>query len=137
LNLKKRDFLSGLSSGPVTVVAMRWRERNYSGSEGDATLHTMLHESGHYLGVAPKKLPNERQTDNSYYYDEASLGVGVGPHCSKNVENPEAVEQLPASPECIMYHEFRLTLHFCDKCSESLRGRDLSSPSVNGRSAGY
>jgi hypothetical protein len=137
LNLKKRDFLSGLSSGPVTVVAMRWRERNFSGSEGDATLHTMLHESGHYLGVAPKKLPNERQTDNSYYYDEASLGVGVGPHCSKNVENPETAAQLPASPECIMYHEFRLTLHFCDKCSESLRGRDLASPSVNGRSAGY
>lgn len=137
LNLKKRDFLSGLSSGPVTVVAMRWRERNYGGSEGDATLHTMMHESGHYLGVAPKKLPNERQTDNPYYYDENSLGVGVGPHCSKNRENPATVADLPATPQCIMYHEFRLTMHFCDKCSESLRGRDLSSPSVNGRSAGY
>ncbi|SPD74626.1 hypothetical protein PITCH_A290010 [uncultured Desulfobacterium sp.] len=137
LNLKKRDFLSGCSSGPVTIVAMRWRERNYSGSEGDATLHTMMHESGHFLGVAPKKLPDESQSDNPYYYDEGSLGVGVGPHCSKNVENPATVAELPATPECIMYHEFRLTMHFCDKCSESLRGRDLSSPSVNGRSAGY
>lgn len=137
LNLKKRDFLSGLSWGAITIVGMRWRERNYSGNEGNATMHTMFHESGHYLGVAPKKLPDAAQTNNPRYYDESSLGVGQGPHCSFPVNNPATSAALPANPQCIMYHEFRLTMSFCSNCSESMRARDLSSPSVSGRSAGY
>jgi len=136
LALKKRDSLSGLSWGPITIVAMRWRERNYSGKEGDATLHTMLHESGHYLGVAPKKLPDKTQSANPYYYDEGSLGVGKGPHCSYDKKNPATSADLPATPKCIMYHEFRMTMSFCKNCSVSLRGRDLSSPAVSGKT-GY
>lgn len=137
LNLKKRDFLSGLSWGAVTIVAMRWRERNYSGNERDATMHTMYHESGHYMGVAPKKLPNRSVSNNPYYYDRSSLGVGKGPHCSYPRRNPRTSANLPATPQCIMYHQFRLTLSFCNNCSESLRARDLSSPSVSGRTATY
>lgn len=137
LNLKKRNFLSGLSWGAVTIVAMRWRERNYSGNEGNATMHTMYHESGHYLGVAPKKLPNRAISNNPYFYDQHSLGVGMGPHCSNPRRNPSAVAQLPTTPQCIMYHEFRLTLNFCTNCSDSLRARDLSSPNVSGTTATY
>lgn len=137
LNLKKRDFLSGLSWGPTTIVAMRWRECFYPGKEGDATMHTMLHESGHFLGLAPKKLPDTSQSDNSYYYDENSLGVGKGPHCSYDKPNVTIKAYLPTIPKCIMYHEFEMTMNFCTNCSNSLRARDLSSPKVNGKTAGY
>lgn len=53
LQMKKRGFLSGLSWGPVTLVAMRWREAGYAGQEGDATMHTMLHEAGHFCSNPP------------------------------------------------------------------------------------
>ncbi len=137
LELKKRDFMSGQSRGAITIVAMRWREKNYSGNEGNATLHTMYHEAGHYLGLGPKKLPDTAQSDNPYYYDDTTLGVGIGNHCSYPTQNPATAAALPATPGCIMYHSFKLTMDFCPKCSESLRGRDLSSPPVRGKTAGY
>lgn len=133
LDLKKRDFLSGMSWGPITLVGMRWREKSYPGQEGDAAMHTMFHESGHYLGVAPKKIPDSAKSDNPYYYDEAALGVGLGPHCSYDKENPAVAADLPATPKCIMYHEFRLTMSFCTNCSVSLRARNLMNPSVSGK----
>lgn len=133
LDLKKRDSLSGLSWGPITLVGMRWREKSYPGQEGDAAMHTMFHESGHYLGVAPKKLPDSAKSDNPYYYDEAALGVGVGPHCSDDKENPATAADLPATPKCIMYHEFRMTMSFCTNCSVSLRARNLMNPKVSGK----
>lgn len=137
LALKKRKFGSGLADGPNIFVAMRLRERCCRGKEEDATLHTMFHESGHFLGLAPKKLPNKSQSTNPYYYDEDSLGVGEGPHCSYDKQNPATEADLPATPKCIMFNDFRYTMNFCTNCSNSLRGRDLSSPSVNGKTAGY
>jgi hypothetical protein len=133
LDLKKRDFLSGMSWGPITLVGMRWREKEYPGQEGDAAMHTMFHESGHFLGVAPKKIPDSAKSDNPYYYDEAALGVGVGPHCSYDKENPATAADLPATPKCIMYHEFRVTMSFCTNCSVSLRARNLMNPAVSGK----
>jgi hypothetical protein len=125
LELKKRDSLSGVSWGPITLVAMRWREGGFSGQEGDATMHTMLHEAGHYHKLVPNTLPDG---PNSYYYDATAWGVGGGPHCSCDVENPANSAALPAAPKCIMYHEFRMTMTFCDKCSKALRARDLTNP---------
>jgi len=133
LDLKKRDFLSGMSWGPITLVGMRWREKSYAGQEGDAAMHTMFHESGHFLGVAPKKLPDSAKSANPYYYDEAALGVGLGPHCSYDKENPATAADLPATPKCIMYHEFRLTMSFCTNCSVSLRSRNLMNPAADGK----
>ncbi|MFB0553030.1 MAG: hypothetical protein ACETWQ_06910 [Phycisphaerae bacterium] len=137
LALQERGIGSGLAEGPNIFVAMRCREGKYSGNPEDSTLHTMFHESGHFLGLAPKKLPNKSQSTNPYYYDEDSLRVGRGPHCSYDKENPATKADLPATPDCIMFHDFTFTLNFCTNCSNSLRGRDLSSPSVNGKTAGY
>lgn len=125
LQLKKRDSLSGVSWGPITLVGMRWREGSYSGQEGDATMHTMLHEAGHYFSLVPAALPSG---PNTYHYDATAWGVGGGPHCSSDVENPENSAALPATPSCIMYHQFRMTMNFCDKCSIALRAQDLKNP---------
>lgn len=138
LNLKKRDIMSGQSRGATTIVAMRWREKVFSGSEGPATMKTMTHEAGHFLGLAPKKLPDTTQSDNPYYYDDTTLGVGIGSHCSYNRQNPTTEAQLPSPPQCVMFHvSTRSNGNICTKCSESLRGRDLSSPPVRAKTAGY
>lgn len=125
LQMKKRDFLSGLSWGPVTLVAMRWREAGYVGQEGDATMHTMLHEAGHFHNLVPNTLFDG---PNSYYYDATAWGVGGGPHCSADVENPANSAALPATPTCIMYHEFRFTMTFCEHCLKALRAENLTNP---------
>lgn len=109
LELKKRDSLSGVSWGAITLVGMRWREGSYSGQEGDATMHTMLHEAGHYFSLVPVALPSG---PNTYHYDATAWGVGGGPHCSSDVECPANSAALPAAPKCVMYHQFRMTMNF-------------------------
>ena len=125
LGLKKRDYGSGVSWGPITLVGMRWREAGFTGQEGNATMHTMLHEAGHYHKLVPNALP---EGPNSYYYDATAWGVGGGPHCSCDVANPANSAALPATPKCLMYHEFRMTMTFCDKCLKALRAQDLTNP---------
>lgn len=118
VKLKKRKSLSGVSSGPATIVAMRWREDHYPLKSTEATLHTMLHEAGHFLGLAPKKLPDAAKSNNPNWYNNP----GVGNHCKYDTN------------KCILYHSFRMTLDFCANCSQSLRARDLSSPKVSATS---
>lgn len=118
VKLKKRKELSGVSSGPATIVGMRWRENSYPAKKTSATLHTMLHEAGHFLGLAPTKLPDAAGSNNPNWYNNP----GVGNHCKYNTN------------KCIMYHSFRMTLSFCPNCSQSLKARDLTSPKVSATS---
>jgi len=122
LKLIKQNDLSGLSSDANTIVAMRWREKEFkpTGKEADATLHTMLHEAGHFLGLAPKWMPdNVAHTDAT---KQANWYYQNGNHCHGLAD------------QCIMFASFQLTLNFCDNCGIGLKGRDLSSPKVRGNS---
>jgi len=116
--LKKHDFPSGLSWGAPTLVGMRWRESGYPGKEADATMRTAYHETGHYLGLAPKTLPDTSASASTLWYDSP----GVGDHCKFGPE------------ECTMWHEFRMKINFCPTCKLALRARDHATQ-VSGATA--
>ena len=111
---------SGLQvqTGPATIIGMRWRIRKWHSSPADAgnsTLNTMMHEPGHAMGLAPKKLPDG--TANADHYDKA------GCHCHA------------LSDKCVMYEANSVNVAFCPHCSDGLRGRNLSSLPVSGDSS--
>ena len=110
---------SGLQvpQGPATIIGMRWRERSFFDSDlPNSTLNTMMHEPGHAMGLAPKKLPDG--TANADHYDKD------GCHCHA------------LSNKCVMYEANSINVTFCPHCSDGLRGRNLSSLPVSGDS-GY
>jgi hypothetical protein len=112
---------SGLqvSKGPATIIGMRWRIRTWFNSAGDlanSTLHTMMHEPGHAMGLAPRTLPDD--TANADHYDKN------GCHCHA------------LSNKCIMYESNNTNVAFCPHCSDGLRGRRLSALPISGDS-GY
>ena len=115
--LKKHDVLSGLSWGAPTLVGMRWRESSYVGQETEAASNTAYHEAGHYLGLAPKTLPDTAASASSVWYDSP----GVGNHCKHGPQ------------DCVMWHEFLMKFNFCPTCKLALRARDHSSqvPAAN------
>jgi hypothetical protein len=109
--LKKHDFPSGLSWGAPTLVGMRWRDAGYPGQEPEATMRTAYHESGHYLGLAPKTLPDTAASASTMWYNSP----GVGNHCKYGPE------------DCALWHQFIMKINFCPTCKLALRARDHSS----------
>lgn len=111
---------SGLQTGRSTLVGIRWRERHWRNSPSDindSTLHTMVHEPGHALGLAAQKLPTGE--NNANYY--VSPG---GPHCNA------------LANQCIMYAVNTPSLTLCSNCTDCTKGRNLASLPI-GATAGY
>ncbi len=115
----KWTALSGLQTGPATILGMRWRERLHRASVanlGNSTLNTMMHEPAHAMGLASEKLPPG--TNNPTYYM-----IPGGPHCNA------------LSNGCLMYEANSTSITLCPNCIDSIRGRNLSSLPVDGTSA--
>lgn len=108
---------SGLqASNGSTIVGMRWRERKYNGAElKNRTINTMVHESGHALGLASTTLPDGNALATTY--------VKNGHHCHEKAN------------KCVMWEANLPDTEFCDSCSDALKGRNLSSLPVSGNSA--
>jgi hypothetical protein len=114
----KWNELSGLQTGPATILGMRWRERLHRASAGDlgnSTLNTMMHEPAHAMGLASQKLPTG--ANNPTYYM-----IPGGPHCNA------------LSNRCLMYEANSTSITLCPNCVDSIRGRNLSSLPVYGTS---
>jgi len=111
--VKKLDEWSGEQSATGVLVGMRWREIAYPAQVKDAVRRTELHELGHYLGLCAKKLANAAEGANNRRYDQN------GPHCNYDTN------------KCVMYHAFQMVWDPCDRCSASVRARDLSAPPIN------
>jgi hypothetical protein len=114
----KWTSLSGLQTGPATILGMRWRERLHRASAanlGNSTLNTMMHEPAHAMGLASQKLPTG--TNNPTYYM-----IPGGPHCNA------------LSNGCLMYEANSTSTALCPNCTDSIRGRNLSSLPVYGTS---
>jgi hypothetical protein len=116
--LKKLPEWSGDKTGKCILIGMRFREIGYPGQVPDSARQTTLHETGHFLGLAPAKLGNNAQGANGRLYQSN------GPHCNFNVN------------QCTMYHAFRMVFDYCDHCTGSLKSRDLTSPPI-ASTAGY
>jgi len=102
---------SGLQSGQSTMVGLRWRERRHRASAGDindSTLHTMVHEPGHAIGLASQNLPTGAANTNYY----VSTG---GPHCNA------------LANQCIMWETNTTSLTLCTNCTDCAKGRNLSN----------
>ncbi len=108
IKLIKHDFPSGLSWGAPTLVGMRWREAGFPGQESEATMRTAYHEAGHYLGLAPKTLPDTAASPSSQWYNSP----GVGDHCKFGPQ------------DCTLWHSFIMKIEFCPTCKLALRARD-------------
>ncbi|MFY0570037.1 hypothetical protein ACN28E_40280 [Archangium lansingense] len=102
--------LSGISWGATTIVGMRFRQ----GTLNQPDENTVLHEAGHYLGLAASTLPNETGTANGHYY------FLNGPHCRANGNT------------CLMYDTVSPSVTFCDTCQDAIKGRDFRMPPVQG-----
>ncbi|HUU20658.1 MAG TPA: hypothetical protein VMW72_26160 [Sedimentisphaerales bacterium] len=110
--------LSGLAWGDSTAVAIRWRERTYSGNDlKNSTSNTFIHEIGHNLGLAPKFLADgtERNSPGSWYYKD-------GAHCHE------------LSNKCVMWESNLTKYKFCSKCGDGLKGRKLKTLPIRGDS---
>jgi hypothetical protein len=95
---------------------MRFRERSYSGSGlTNRVRKTMIHESGHNMGMASRYASDGSQPATYY--------VRHGPHCNNN------------SNRCVMYGILSTHYRYCDVCQDGLRARDLSTLPIGGSSA--
>lgn len=120
VTVKQWDELSGLQTGPATIVGMRWREAGYSGPElENRTLNTMLHEPEHAMGLAPST-EVEGGKNNFFYYQD-------GGHCNnlKSTTYPRG--------GCVMMHANSTSIVTCPVCSDVLRARNLSALPVSGK----
>ena len=117
VRLKTLPEWSGDKTGHSILIGMRWRERSYPGQETDSARQTTLHETGHFLGLAPTLIANAAEGANDRYY------VSNGGHCNYNTN------------QCTMYHAFGFVFDFCDRCSGSIKARDLATPPAG--NAGY
>lgn len=114
--LKTWNELSGLQTGPATIIGMRWRERSKSGAAlTNSTLNTMMHEPGHAFGMAATTYPSGGNISTTYFKN--------GHHCSY-------------TPRCLMYESNSGAIDFCPNCRDACRGRNLASLPQSG-SAGY
>ncbi|WP_224366331.1 zinc-dependent metalloprotease [Hyalangium versicolor] len=109
-HLKEYPVLSGISWGPTTIVGMRFRQNTV----GQPDENTVLHEAGHYLGLAASTLPDTGGTGNGRYY------FLNGAHCNSNGNT------------CIMYDTVSPSVVFCDTCKDAIKGRDYTNPPVAG-----
>ncbi len=109
--LLRHEGPSGLSWGPATLVSMRYRESGYPGQEEVATKRTAYHEIGHYLGLAPKTLPDTAASPSTLWYNSP----GVGNHCKFGPQ------------DCTLWHSFIMKIEFCPTCKLAMRARDHSS----------
>lgn len=108
--------LSGLQTGPATILGMRWREAVFSGGDiTTSTLNTMMHEPGHAMGLASTTLPDGTACATTYFK--------AGHHCNNH------------SNTCIMYEANSLHTDPCEKCADALRGRKLTSLPISGNAA--
>ncbi len=106
---------SGLAAGGSSIIGMRFRERRYRGSGLTNRIRkTIIHESGHNMGLASRYAPDGTQPA-TYYYN-------AGPHCHNNHDR------------CVMYGILHSHYTFCETCGQALRARDLSSLPVSGTS---
>jgi hypothetical protein len=107
---------SGLAAGGASIVGMRFRERSYRGSGLTNRIRkTMIHESGHNMGMASKYASDGSQP--ATYYER------YGPHCNNN------------SNRCVMYGILSTHYRYCNVCQDGLRARDLSALPIGGSSA--
>jgi hypothetical protein len=105
--------LSGIQSGPATVVGIRWRERVFDAVERrNSTLNTMVHEPGHSMGLASTTFPDGSACNTTYYKD--------GHHCHHNADT------------CVMWETNSQHTRLCARCSDCLRGRNLESLPISG-----
>lgn len=72
IKLRRQTGPSGFTSGTKPFVSVRVREQLAEKKPAnDATkscVHTMAHETGHYLGLKAEKVPDPTQTKNRYWY---------------------------------------------------------------------
>lgn len=135
LTVKEADSSSGLSWGEAVVVCMDTREPSHhvQDAKGSAS-HTFLHEVGHYLSLTGKLMPDAANTLNPNFYSElvgegnanahgGGPGWGMGEHCDG------------LGGDCILWHQFKMTLEYCDTCKMFMRVRALHSPQVDARDA--
>lgn len=116
LVLKRYIEGSGAKQGSSSIVGMRGRERDYSGSDlKNSTLKTMIHETGHAMGMASKYASDG--TEPATYYES------YGSHCNND------------SNGCVMYGFAHLKPAYCDVCSDALRARKLDTLPIGGSSA--
>ncbi|HUU84313.1 MAG TPA: hypothetical protein VM243_12490, partial [Phycisphaerae bacterium] len=117
LKFKTWTELSGLQSGPATIIGVRWRERSMAGGQlTNSTLNTMVHETGHALGLAATKLPDGTVLGTTYFKN--------GHHCKVGTNT------------CVMWETNSQKTAFCGKCNDACRGRNLASLPITG-SASY
>lgn len=118
ITVKNHHALSGVQSGPATIIGMRWREKRYAGDAAnlaDSILHTMLHEPAHAMGMAAVKAPDGATNPDTYYK--------AGHHCHN------------LGDTCIMYGVNSPTTVFCPVCADALRGRKLTALPMAGDAA--
>ncbi|WP_437674145.1 hypothetical protein [Sorangium sp. So ce131] len=115
--LKALDEWSGDKTNHGILIGMRWREQSYPGQVDDSARQTTLHETGHFLGLAPTTRGNNAQDANNRWYFQ------TGNHCSYNTDG------------CVMYDAFKFVFDFCDHCTGSLLSRDFTSPPVDAAAA--
>jgi hypothetical protein len=120
----KYTSISGLSSGNVSLVDMRYKERFFSAQATSMALNTLLHEVGHYLGLGAKKIANEANGTNPLWYDTP----GVGNHCKYNNKVPGTDQ----TGDCVMWHSGSSITTFCPTCNKALRARKLYDLSGGG-----
>lgn len=124
VTIKKYTSISGLSSGNVSLVDMRYKERWFIAQVQAMALNTLLHEVGHYLGLGAKKIANEANGTNPLWYDTP----GVGNHCKYNGKTP-GVDQ---TGDCVMWHSGSTVISFCPTCKKALGARKLFDLSGGG-----
>lgn len=117
VKVKILDEWSGDRSGSSILIGMRWREIAHPSDVMRAALQTMLHEAGHYLGMAPAQLANTALGANTQQYQSN------GPHCNFGTD------------QCTMYHAFGFVFDFCATCGGSLKARDMTAPPLSSTAA--
>lgn len=118
LTLKTCFELSGVQSGPATIIGCRWRERSFSADAGrlaNSTLNTMFHEPGHAMGLAATTLPDGAAVATTYERN--------GHHCNWNTN------------QCAMFESNTGATAFCPSCNDACRGRNLASLPQSGDAA--
>jgi hypothetical protein len=113
-NFNSYNPISGLSWGEKVLVDVRLKY-TFGYTVHDSVLNTVLHEVGHFLGLAAQKNTDNAKTINGNYYFQN------GNHCNYNTD------------KCIMFHNaVQTNLAFCPGCKKALQARNLSSPQIWG-----
>lgn len=163
VTLYSLDYFCGMSLGaqPYTFTAVRYAEQR-GANVSDEVYSTAVHEVGHFLGLAPKTLPDAAATGNKLWYlgngvnstdyyarDNMGLPTGVvqyaksygqGPHCMDGYTNFADLRNNHGSRAKVKCLMFDATVNppittVCPVCLESVKGREYALSNTNGGAA--